>query len=26
MAMFDAIALGLAYWQHQSTQLPVPPE
>lgn len=26
MAMFDAIALGLAYWQHQSTRLPVPPE
>jgi hypothetical protein len=26
MAMFDAIALGLAYWQHQSTKLTVPPE
>ena len=26
MAMFDAIALGLAYWQHQSIQLPAPPE
>jgi hypothetical protein len=26
MAMFDAIALGLAYWQHQSSALPVPPE
>jgi hypothetical protein len=26
MAMFDAIALGLAYWQHQSTKLPAPPE
>ncbi len=26
MAMFDAVALGLAYWQHQSTKLPVPPE
>jgi Holliday junction resolvasome RuvABC endonuclease subunit len=26
MAMFDAIALGLAYWQHQSIKLPVPPE
>ena len=26
MAMFDAIALGLAYWQHRSTRLPAPPE
>jgi hypothetical protein len=26
MALFDAIALGLAYWQHQSTELPMPPE
>jgi hypothetical protein len=26
MAMFDAIALGLAYWQHRSIKLPVPPE
>ena len=26
MAMFDAISLGLAYWQHLSTALPVPPE
>lgn len=26
MAMFDAIALGLAYWQHPSTIEPVPPE
>jgi hypothetical protein len=25
MAMFDAIALGLAYWQHESTKLPIPP-
>jgi hypothetical protein len=25
MAMFDAIALGLAYWHHPSTELPVPP-
>jgi hypothetical protein len=23
MAMFDAVALGLAYWQNQSTSLPV---
>jgi len=26
MAMFDAIALGLAYWQHRSIKLPVPRE
>jgi hypothetical protein len=26
MAMFDAVALGLAYWQHQSYKLPAPPE
>jgi hypothetical protein len=26
MAMFDAIALGLAYWQNPSTELTVPPE
>ena len=26
MTMFDAIALGLAYWQHSSTQLPPSPE
>jgi len=26
MAMFDAVALGLAYWQHQSRSLPVVPE
>jgi len=26
MSMFDAIALGLAYWQHPSTELSVPPE
>jgi hypothetical protein len=26
MAMFDAIALGLAYWQHQSMGLAMPPE
>jgi hypothetical protein len=26
MAMFDAIALGLAYWQHRNTPLPGPPE
>jgi hypothetical protein len=26
MTMFDAIALGLAYWQHSSTQLPPPSE
>jgi hypothetical protein len=25
MAMFDAIALGLAYWQHQAIELQVPP-
>jgi hypothetical protein len=25
MAMFDAIALGLAYWQHPSTEAPTPP-
>ncbi len=25
MAMFDAIALGLAYWQHESTQMPATP-
>jgi hypothetical protein len=25
MAMFDAVALGLAYWQHQSYRLPTPP-
>jgi hypothetical protein len=25
MAMFDAIALGLAYWHHPSTELPAPP-
>jgi hypothetical protein len=25
MTMFDAVALGLAYWQYQSTKLPVPP-
>jgi hypothetical protein len=24
MAIFDAIALGLAYWQHQGTKLPMP--
>lgn len=23
MAMFDAVALGFAYWQHQSTSLPL---
>jgi hypothetical protein len=26
MAMFDAIALGLAYWQHPATQFPTPPK
>ena len=26
MAMFDAIALGLTYWQHPSIKLPIPPE
>ncbi len=26
MAMFDAIALGLAYWQHESAKPPSPPE
>jgi len=26
MAMFDAISLGLAYWQHQSTRVPMPSE
>ena len=24
MAMFDAVALGLAYWQHRSTQVSMP--
>ena len=26
MTMFDAVALGLAYWQHASTFLPLPPD
>jgi hypothetical protein len=26
MAIFDAVALGLAYWQHQSYKLPAPSE
>jgi len=26
MAMFDAVALGFAYWQHHSTSLPQAPE
>ena len=26
MPMFDAIALGFAYWQHSNTEVPLPPD